>query len=89
MGTLEQDGNQFIKSEEPADNGYGQNGYRGPSSDLPGKRTTSGFLPKATAPINAQMRKIDASPIAVHPGMAPRKSAGTIPSNGRPVTTRK
>ena len=34
-------------SEEKNDNsGYGQNGFGGPSSDLPGKRTTSGFLPE-------------------------------------------
>ena len=26
--------------------GYGQNNFTGPSSDLPGQRTTSGFLPE-------------------------------------------
>jgi hypothetical protein len=33
----------------PADNKYGQNGYLGPSSDEPGKRTTSGLLPELAA----------------------------------------
>lgn len=40
----------FIGSKLPAKNGYGQNGYHGASSDLPGKHTTSGFLPQVTAP---------------------------------------
>lgn len=30
---------------KPSKAGYGQNGYAGASSDLPGERTTSGFLP--------------------------------------------
>lgn len=34
-------------TREPAKNGFGQNGYQGPSSDLPGQHTTSGF--KATS----------------------------------------
>lgn len=37
----------FVASELPAKNRYGQNGYQGPSSDLPGQHTTSGFLPQA------------------------------------------
>jgi hypothetical protein len=41
--------NVYIESKMPADNGYGQNGYRGPSSDLPGKHTSSNFLPKCSA----------------------------------------
>lgn len=77
----------FIQSREPANNGYGQNGFQKASSDLPGQKTTSGFLPASAVPTSDwQTRKVDASPIAAHPGMAPRKSAGTIPSNGRPVT---
>ena len=30
---------EFVGSHEKARNGYGQNGYQGASSDLPGKRT--------------------------------------------------
>lgn len=37
---------QFASEAKPDNSGYGQNGFQGPSSDLPGKRTTSGFLPE-------------------------------------------
>jgi hypothetical protein len=37
-----------VGSKLPANNGYGQNGFPGPSSDEPGKNTTSGFLPGIT-----------------------------------------
>ncbi len=84
----------FIQSRLPADNGYSQNGYQGPSSDLPGKKTTTPgtskvAVPQVTLPATGddwQTRKIDASPIAAHPGMSARKSAETIPANNRPVT---
>lgn len=33
------DGTEFVGSHEKALNGYGQNGYQGPSSDLPGQST--------------------------------------------------
>lgn len=33
------DGTEFVGSHEKARNGYGQNGYQGPSSDLPGQAT--------------------------------------------------
>jgi len=36
---------EVVGSKLPANNGYGQNGFPGPSSDEPDKRTTSGFLP--------------------------------------------
>lgn len=35
----------IVGSNMPANNGYGQNGYAGASSDQPGQNTTSGFLP--------------------------------------------
>jgi hypothetical protein len=63
----------FIQSRQPAKNGYGQNGFLGASSDLPGKHTTSGFLPQVALPKtdgNWQTRKVDAAPITVHSGMA-------------------
>ena len=34
---------------KPSKAGYGQNGYAGASSDLPGEHTTSGFLPGVSA----------------------------------------
>lgn len=40
----------FIGSKFQAKNGYGQNGFHGASSDLPGQHTTSGFLPAVVAP---------------------------------------
>lgn len=44
--------------------GYGQNGYGGASSDMPGERTTSGFLPdcKLASAVNSQMRTVSAKP---------------------------
>lgn len=49
----------FIASNLKAQNGYGQNGFMGPASDLPGQHTTSGFLPKSVVPNEAwQTRKV-------------------------------
>lgn len=49
---------------KPSKRGYGQNGYRGASSDTPGQRTTSGFLPDCTlaSAVNSQMRTVSAKP---------------------------
>ena len=75
----------FIQPREPANNGYGQNGYQGPSSDV-GKRgvpTTSGFLPEVADTVPAsdwQTRAVDASPIAKAKGMTRQNSAAGIPS---------
>jgi hypothetical protein len=83
MGTLLQQGDQFIESSEQADNKYGQNGYQGSSSDLPGKRTTSGFLPEVADTVQGsdwQTRTVDASPIAKAKGMQRQNSAAAIPS---------
>lgn len=33
------DGTEFVGSHEKANNKYGQNGYQGPASDLPGQAT--------------------------------------------------
>jgi hypothetical protein len=35
----------FPSDAKPDNSGYGQNGFGGASSDLPGQHTTSGFLP--------------------------------------------
>ena len=52
-------GDEFVGSHMKADNKYGQNGYTGASSDLPGEHTTSGFLPMVTLPADDwQVRKV-------------------------------
>lgn len=55
-------------------NGYGQNGFQGASSDLPGEHTTSGFLPAASVPgEDWQTRKVSAEQgVPTHPGMKSR-----------------
>ena len=44
--------------------GYGKNGDTSASSDLPGKKTTSGFLPAVdlASAVNVQTRQISAEP---------------------------
>lgn len=42
-----------VNSHFKAKNGYGQNGFQGASSDLPGEHTKSGFLPQPDASIIA------------------------------------
>lgn len=42
----------------PSNAGYGQNQFGGPSSDNPGKRTASGYLPDPGEPVNDQLRKV-------------------------------
>lgn len=45
--------------------GYGQNGYGGASSDLPGQKTTSGFLPQADlGSAQAARKKIQERPVS-------------------------
>jgi len=52
---------EIIGSKMKADNKYGQNGYQGASSDLPGEKTTSGFLPQSSVPdSNWQTRHVSA-----------------------------
>lgn len=53
----------------PSSRLYGQNGFSGPSSDTPDKRTASGFLPGPGTPVNNQLRKVDASPLPITAGM--------------------
>lgn len=48
-----------VGSKYKAKNGYGQNGFQGPSSDCPGENTTSGFLPQSSVPADPwQTRKV-------------------------------
>lgn len=104
---LIQQGNQFIRSNEsaaPDDDStdkslYGQNGYAGPSSDLPGKRTTSGFLPELepnkeivknyAKDEDFQTRKVSANQYPAAHGMKPRTQPSILSATPtRPVTTR-
>lgn len=80
----------FVASREKAKNGYGQNGYQGASSDLPGQHTTSGFLPQGSVPKDDwQTRKVDASPIPAHPGMTARDDKIDFPTdNSHPAKGR-
>ena len=72
----------FVASREPAKNGYGQNGYQGPSSDLPGQHTTSGFLPQSKVPDDKwQTRKVSSEPIKTHPGMSARDDKIDFPKD--------
>lgn len=52
---------QFASDQfKPSRAGYGQNQFGGPSSDNPGVRTASGFLPDPGIPVNDQLRKVKA-----------------------------
>src|ERR1035441_9916929 len=73
--------------------GYGQNGFRGPSSDMPGEpRTTSGFLPQAVVTVGDwQTRKVSAEGYPIHPGMkspaAPLKiTKDNVRPGAKPIT---
>jgi hypothetical protein len=44
----------FLGSKMPPLNGYGQNGFHGASSDLPGQNTRSDFLPDTNFEAAAQ-----------------------------------
>ena len=80
----------FVASREKALNKYGQNGYQGPSSDLPGQHTTSGFLPAATVPHDDwQTRKVSGDQYAPACGMKSRNDKIAFPTdNARRATTR-
>jgi hypothetical protein len=87
-GNLLKQGDQFIKGNDSVDpdlddagnKNYGQNGYGGASSDLPGERTASGFLPDCKLPADYrredwQNRKVDAKPYPLAHGM---KTPGAV-----------
>jgi hypothetical protein len=89
----------FIESKMPADDSYGMNSYRGPSSKpLADVVNTppNAFAPKddeakrilKAGGITKQKRVIRDRGIAPAHGMKSPKSAGPIPDNGRPVTKR-
>lgn len=75
---------EFVGSHLKSKNGYGQNGFQGASSDLPGKHTTSGFLPAVKLPAESadgQTRKVDATQITAHPGMKAHDNKISFPTN--------
>jgi hypothetical protein len=41
---------EIIGSKMKSENAYGQNGYQGPSSDNPGEKTATGFVPQSSVP---------------------------------------
>jgi hypothetical protein len=71
----------ILGSKLPANNGYGQNGFTGPSSDLPGQHTTSGFLPQSTVPTDKwQTREVSKEQLKSTFGMTgPAPSAKIAP----------
>jgi hypothetical protein len=78
-------GDQYIKSEEPAENTYGRNGALSPSSDTKIGTTSTNFLPKAKAAIDSgQTRTVDASPIKTHPQMRGASPGPKLGANPRP-----
>ncbi len=60
---------------KPSSKLYGQNGFDHASSDVPGENTRSGFLPgPSSAPLNSQLRKVNATPLPTTFGQAGRRS---------------
>jgi hypothetical protein len=89
MSTLLKDGNQFIKSDLPADNSRGRNGDQSPSSVYKAPPPIKDVSPpQVTVPeANWQRRTVSAEPIAAHIGMKARKSGETVPAaTNHPVT---
>lgn len=86
-------GDVFVASKERAKNGYGQNGYQGPSSATPGKPLPSmdrdfGLkIDPSAAPGDWQTRKVDETQYGASHGMKARDDKITFPTgNARPVT---
>lgn len=82
---------EFASQAKPDKRGYGENGFHGQSSDLPGEHTTSGFLPQTVIPPrdaagtpNWQTRNISAAGYPPHAGMKPGQSR---PTSGEKVPT--
>lgn len=91
----------FVASKQKAKNAYGQNGYQGPSSDLPGQHTVMdrdfGLATDPDVAItdqpgetgNWQTRAVSAEQYAAHPGMKSPDSKSEFPTaNVRPVSKR-
>lgn len=64
-----------------ANNGYGQNGFTGPSSDTPGEHTTSGFLPAVKLPAagnDGQTRDVKSEQYPTTFGMSGPKASSKV-----------
>lgn len=80
----DEDSTVFVASREKAKNGYGQNGYQGASSDLPGQATRMdrdfGLAADPSAdPGKWQTRDVSAEPIKAACGMKVRDDKMTFP----------
>jgi hypothetical protein len=75
MANLTQQGDTFIKSNEPADNGRGQNGDKTPVSVKTAPPPIKNVAPpEAAVPASDwQTRKVDASPLPPAHGMLHRQ----------------
>lgn len=102
-GSLLIQGNQYIKGSQDADPDemaeggnklYGQNGYSGASSDLPGQHTSSGFLPACKLPADYkgadwQNRQVSDKPYPLAHGMKTPGVTKIAATNAHPVTKRR
>jgi hypothetical protein len=82
----------IVGSHEKAKISFGQNGYQGASSLLPGqtKPNIKDVSPPTVSVPDGdwQTRKVDAAPIKSHDGMHPAAPGGKIPTaNGRKSRT--
>lgn len=82
-----------VGSNMPAENKYGQNGYGGASSDLPGQKTSIAGFGKQDVPLadyaNKQTRDLGGGNVPTTFGMKGPAAAPQIGSTPkRPVTTR-
>lgn len=97
-GSLLRQGDQYIKGSQSVDpdlddagnSNYGQNGYGGASSDLPGQHTTSGFLPQCKVPADAkgldwQNRKVSDKSYPLAHGMKTPGVVKIAKTNAHPV----
>jgi hypothetical protein len=72
---------EFSGSKLKPLNGYGQNGYQGASSEVHGKRVTSGFLPQSSVPSGGwQTRSVDQTQYPAAHGMKGPKTGEKIPA---------
>jgi hypothetical protein len=64
---------EIVGSKMPADDGYGQNGYKGASSECPDKCTTTGFLPQVTLPEGDGVQTRDVGTSNVQPSFGMKR----------------
>lgn len=86
IDTQTADDEGFIGSREKAKNGYGQNGYQGASSDLPGQSTRMDRdygldADPSSAPGDWQTRKVSNEAINPAFGMKARSEPAKVPDS--------